>query len=71
MHLHKRIVVCVRAGLGVTQYPELESTEKEIQMLDRLYTLYVTVISTIKGYGDYFWIDVVEQIETMAEQVSA
>lgn len=56
-------------GLGVTQYPELESTEKEVQMLDRLYTLYVTVITTIKGYGDYFWIDVVEQIEAMAEQV--
>ena len=45
-------------GLPVTQYPELEKTEKEIQMLDRLYNLYVTVISTIKGYGDYFWVSV-------------
>jgi hypothetical protein len=26
-------------GLPVTQYPELEQTEKEIQMLDRLYNL--------------------------------
>lgn len=35
-------------GLPVTLYPELEQTEKEIQMLDRLYNLYVTVITTIK-----------------------
>lgn len=38
-------------------------------MLDRLYSLYVTVISTIKGYGDYFWADVVEKIDEMGEQV--
>ncbi len=56
-------------GLPVTQYPELEQTEKEIQMLDRLYSLYVTVITTIKGYGDYFWVDVVEKIDEMGEQV--
>ncbi|MEW5318622.1 MAG: hypothetical protein WDW38_009830 [Sanguina aurantia] len=57
-------------GLPVTRYPELEQTEREIQMLDRLYNLYVTVISTIKGYGDYFWVDVVEKIDEMAEQVN-
>ncbi|CAD7698753.1 unnamed protein product [Ostreobium quekettii] len=57
-------------GLSVTQYPELETTEKEIQMLDRLYSLYVNVISTIKGYGDFFWVDVVEQIDVWAEQVN-
>lgn len=56
-------------GLDITEYPELEETEKEIQLLDRLYTLYVNVISTIKGYGDFFWIDVIEQIDAMAEQV--
>lgn len=56
-------------GLPVTPYPELEATEKEVQMLDRLYSLYVTVITTIKGYGDFFWVDVVEQIDSMTEQV--
>ncbi len=40
------------------------------QMLDRLYTLYVTVITTIKGYGDYFWVDVVEKIDEMGETVN-
>mmetsp|Transcript_5388 Transcript_5388/g.12712 ORF Transcript_5388/g.12712 Transcript_5388/m.12712 type:complete len:4322 (-) Transcript_5388:507-13472(-) len=57
-------------GLPVTQYPELEQTEKEVQMLDRLYNLYVNVITTIKGYGDYFWVDVVEKIEEMADTVN-
>ena len=38
-------------------------------MLDRLYSLYVTVIGTIKGYGDYFWVDVVEKIDEMGDTV--
>lgn len=50
-------------GLSVTQYPGLEKTEKEIAMLDKLYSLYVNVITTIRGYGDYFWVDVVENIQ--------
>jgi hypothetical protein len=32
-------------------------------------SLYVTVISTIKGYGDYFWVDVVEKVDEWGEQV--
>jgi len=31
-----------------SQYPELENTEKEVQMLNRLYNLYVSVITTIR-----------------------
>jgi len=57
-------------GLAVTRYPELEETEKEISMLDRLYSLYVSVITTIKGYGDYLWVDVVEKIDEMSDQVN-
>jgi len=56
-------------GLTVTQYPELEKTEKEVMMLDRLYSLYVNVITTIDGYGEFFWVDVVAQIDTMTEAV--
>jgi dynein heavy chain len=58
-------------GLTVTEYPELEKTEKEIQMLDRLYSLFVTVITTINSYGEFFWVDVVPQIEEMTETVMA
>ena len=32
--------------------------------------LYVNVITTIRSFGDYFWVDVVEQIDAMTEQVS-
>ena len=57
-------------GLPVTLYPELEQTEKEIQMLDKLYNLYVSVVSTIKGYGDLHWVDVVEKIDEMSDTVN-
>lgn len=129
-------------GLPVTQYPELERTEAEVTMLDKLYrwggwlgsrgagcwvlgqggllasrplaghgwrlgrsacagqpacsvhahhtccqpplatlpclpphpapppprSLYVSVITTIRGYGDYLWVDVVERVDAMATQ---
>lgn len=35
-------------GLPLTSYPELERTEKEVQLLDRLYSLYMEVITTIQ-----------------------
>lgn len=28
------------------------------------------MITTIRGFGDLFWVDVVEQIDTMTEQVN-
>ena len=31
--------------------------------------LYTTVLSTIKGFGNLFWVDVVAQIDAMNEQV--
>lgn len=58
-------------GLRVTPYPELAQTQEEIGLLDRLYSLYKAVIDTIRGFGDYFWADVVEQIEAMTDQVNA
>ncbi|PSC73956.1 flagellar outer dynein arm heavy chain gamma [Micractinium conductrix] len=57
-------------GLPVTQYPELERTEEEIVMLDKLYSLYVAVITTIRGWGDLLWVDVVEKIDAMSTQVN-
>jgi hypothetical protein len=29
----------------------------------------VSVITTIRGYGDFLWVDVVEKIDAMATQV--
>ena len=57
-------------GLPVTQYPELENTEKELEFLNRLYDLYKDVISTIDNYSDILWTEVVANIEQMNEQVT-
>ena len=56
-------------GLPVTQYPELEKTESEIADLTKLYDLYSAVLSTISGYADVLWVDIVQQLEEMKEQV--
>lgn len=57
-------------GLAITQYPELEKTEKEIQMLEKLYGLYVNVVTTINGYADILWVDVTQSIDAMTETVT-
>lgn len=58
-------------GLAVTRYPELEDIEDKIKMLEKLYGLYVSVIQTIKGYGDVLWSDVVSNIDNMSNDVNA
>ena len=57
-------------GLPVTQYPELEKTEKELEFLNRLYDLYTAVISTVDGYADILWADVTTNLDAMTEQVT-
>ena len=37
-------------GLPVTQYPELEKTKAELQLLDKLYNLYTSVLNTCLLY---------------------
>ena len=32
-------------------------------------SLYVAVITTIRGYGDVLWVDVVERVDAMGSQV--
>jgi dynein heavy chain len=58
-------------GLPKTEYPELVKTEKELQHLSRIYSLYVAVINTINGYNDVLWVDIVEQIDTMGDTVGS
>jgi Dynein heavy chain, N-terminal region 2 len=58
-------------GLAVTKYPELEDIQEKIANLDKLYSLYVAVIQTIRGYGDVLWVDVVTNIEEMSNAVNA
>ena len=58
-------------GLPVTLYPELEKTEKEIEFLDKLYSLWTNVTRTIGGYVDILWHDVKEQIDVMTETATS
>ena len=45
-------------GLAVTQYPELERTKAELQLLDKLYNLYTNVLNTVVEFNEMQWTDV-------------
>ena len=45
-------------GLEVTDYPAVQSTRKELGLLQKLYSLYNTVIDTVNGYYDILWTEV-------------
>ncbi|KAJ7419450.1 dynein heavy chain 8, axonemal [Pitangus sulphuratus] len=52
-------------GLPVTEYEVLHKVRKELALLQKLYGLYDTVISTIDGYYDILWTEVdIEKITT-------
>ncbi len=42
-------------GLPVTQYPELEKTKAELKLLDKLYSLYTTVLGTVTDFNETPW----------------
>ena len=41
--------------MPITEYPELTQIKQNIKYLDRLYSLYNDVLSTINGYNDQPW----------------
>ncbi|KFU84710.1 Dynein heavy chain 8, axonemal, partial [Chaetura pelagica] len=45
-------------GLPVTEYEVLHKVRKELGLLQKLYGLYDTVISSVNGYYDILWTDV-------------
>lgn len=45
-------------GLTINEYPELQQTKKELNLLQKLYGLYSTVNTTIDSYYDLLWVDV-------------
>eukprot|EP00667_Euglena_gracilis_P000005 EG_transcript_5 len=42
-------------GLPQNNYPELRKTKKELELLEKLYTLYIVVIQKVNGYADLLW----------------
>jgi dynein heavy chain len=54
-------------GLPHQDYPELSETDKQIQLLDKLYSLYSKVKDTISKWKDIRWLDIEDEIEKMTE----
>lgn len=44
--------------MAVTEYPDLTQTRKELNLLQKLYGLYNTVMDSIDGYFDILWTEV-------------
>ena len=45
-------------GLQSTDYPKLSSIKKELNLLQKLYSLYNTVVDSVDGYYDVLWAEV-------------
>jgi len=56
-------------GLPHQNYPQLTDTAKEIELLDKLYSLYSKVKDTIGNWKDINWGEIREEIEKMTEQI--
>lgn len=54
-------------GLPVTVYPVLEARQKEFGLLNKLYSLYNIVLTTIDGYTELLWSKV--EIEAITEEI--
>ncbi|CAL1673547.1 unnamed protein product [Lasius platythorax] len=52
-------------GIEITEYPVLQQRKREINLLQKLYTLYLQVMRTIDSYYDIPWCEIdIETIET-------
>ncbi|XP_018342058.1 PREDICTED: dynein heavy chain 8, axonemal [Trachymyrmex septentrionalis] len=52
-------------GIEVTEYPALQQRKKELNLLQKLYTLYLQVMRTIDSYYDILWSEIdIESIIT-------
>jgi len=56
-------------GLPHQNYPQLTETQKEIELLDKLYNLYSKVKDTIGKWKEISWGEIREEIEKMTEQI--
>ncbi|BFZ13509.1 hypothetical protein BsWGS_16546 [Bradybaena similaris] len=56
-------------GLQVSSYPKLMQIKKELNLLQKLYGLYNSVIDTVHGYYDILWQDVnIEKINNELQE---
>ncbi|KAG5338491.1 DYH8 protein, partial [Acromyrmex heyeri] len=55
-------------GIEVTEYPSLQQRKKELNLLQKLYTLYLQVMRTIDSYYDIPWSEI--DIETIITELT-
>lgn len=56
-------------GLPHQSYPELVETQKQIELLDKLYNLYSKVKDTIGKWKEIPWIEIENEIDKMNESI--
>jgi dynein heavy chain len=56
-------------GMPKTQYMELDVTRKELELLDKLYTLFNSVTSTVGEYRSRPWVEATVEMDGMTEQI--
>ena len=56
-------------ALKKTEYPALIKTKKELDNLNKLYSLYADVTDVVESWYQILWSDAESQIETMTEKL--
>jgi dynein heavy chain len=56
-------------GLPNKDYPELDNTEKQLKLLEQLYSLYQKVNDTIARWKEFSWSTIEEEIQRMDEAI--
>ena len=51
-------------GLSITEYQQLDKIRKELNLLQKLYGLYNTVMDSVDSYYDIQWTNVDTEINT-------
>ena len=57
-------------GLPPTEYPELEKTKKELDLLERLYALYINVNTFVNDAHEMQWTEVPTNLPMMIQRVT-
>ena len=58
-------------ALPITEYPLLEETRTQLQLLSKLYTLYRDVMGKMGEFETILWADVVKNIDTMTHEMDS
>lgn len=58
-------------GLPPTSFSQMSTVEAELAAMERLYSLYLAVVAQVKTLSETRWVDAIDQLDGMLEQVTA